>query len=85
MHTSAEHVACYQAFDAKGVGSLLSAALTAVVVVALVFGERRRNGIHADICTWYLVFGERRLNGAHTDICTWYLVCTLPPLGLERG
>lgn len=44
VHTGGDHLACYQAFDARGMGSLMSAVLAAAVVIALVFGERRRNG-----------------------------------------
>lgn len=46
VHTGAEHLACYQAFDAREMGSLMSAVLAAAVVIALVFGERRRYGVY---------------------------------------
>lgn len=39
VHADAGHKACYQAFDTKGLLSLLTAVVTVMVVVAVVFGE----------------------------------------------
>lgn len=58
MHSDASHKACFEEFDAKGVHSLATALVAAIVVVAVVFGERSITCVNA----WYgatFVWGER--------------------------